>query len=354
MSELKDMCALVWHNGQLEQTGSSGMASFYQDGDYIRCDYGSSDGSDFILVIVQEIDAYEITCFIEGTKVLLRDPVTHEIYSKNIEDVKHFDYCAYWMPNLGRLTASRVIAPPITGECTEYDKLYFSDGSTVNVFGTQFFWHADEDRLVDWKKLTPEDRVCTFEGNLVNFVKSEHVISDKPVKHYTLMVFMGKYLANGIQVGDKRELFYPRMLDPVRKKYWDRLNDADQKHLIRVHQQGMKRRNWKFTEEYRNIVKPIEQKIADAEQVIKDMKEYLYNTDYLVTKLAEGLITEEEFAGVRAQRQQARDSINEHELILMELRAEYEQKKKEVHDLILGTHVPKFAGKFVGKSKAII
>lgn len=354
MGDLQKLATFVFNRGALLQYGSTGMVNVYAYDDYIICSYDSQDTWDRVFVHIQEIDEYEITCFIEGTPILLRNPITKEVYSKNIEDVKHFDYCAYWMPNLGRLTASRVIAPPIVGECTEYDKLYFSDGTEINVFGTQFFWHADKDKLVDWRKLTPEDRVCTSEGNLVHFVKSEHIVSDKPVKHYTLMVFMGKYLANGIQVGDKRELFYPRMIEPSRKRYWDKLTEADQKHLIRVHNQGMARRNWKFSPEYRSQVKPIDAEIAKYQAIIDAKKDYLDSTDYLVVKLMEGKITTDDFAPYEDLRQSARDEINAAEAQLEQLTAERTRIVKEVRDAILGTHVPKFAGKFVGKTKAIL
>lgn len=354
MGELSMLMTYVFNQGVLLQYGSSDAVNVYENSGYIVCSYDPASAWTSVFVHIQEIDAYEVTCFIEGTPILLRNPITKEVYSKNIEDVKHFDYCAYWMPNLGRLTASRVIAPPIVGECTEYDRLYFSDGTEVNVFGTQFFWHADKDMLVNWRKLTPEDRVCTSEGNLVHFVKSEHIVSDKPVKHYTLMVFMGKYLANGIQVGDKRELFYPRMIESSRKRYWDKLTEADQKHLIRVHNQGMTRRNWKSSPEYRSQVKPIDAEIAKYQGIIDAKKDYLDSTDYLVLKLMEGKITIDEFEPYKGLRQSARDEINAAEVQLEQLTAERTQIVKEIRDAILGTHVPKFAGKFVGKTKAIL
>ena len=48
-----------------------------------------------------------------------------------------------------------------------------------------------------------------------------------------------------------------------------------------------------------------------AEEQIRELKIQLENTDYKAIKYAEGLLTEEEYAEVKAQRQAWRERINE-------------------------------------------
>lgn len=43
---------------------------------------------------------------------------------------------------------------------------------------------------------------------------------------------------------------------------------------------------------------------------IAELKQYLFNTDYKAIKYAEGLLTAEEYAEIKAQRQAWRDEIN--------------------------------------------
>ena len=47
-----------------------------------------------------------------------------------------------------------------------------------------------------------------------------------------------------------------------------------------------------------------------ANQKINELKQKLYETDYQAIKYAEGVITEEEYAPMKAQRQEWRDEIN--------------------------------------------
>lgn len=44
---------------------------------------------------------------------------------------------------------------------------------------------------------------------------------------------------------------------------------------------------------------------------IAELKKALADTDYKAIKFAEGMLTEEEFAPIRAERQKMRDRINE-------------------------------------------
>ena len=58
--------------------------------------------------------------------------------------------------------------------------------------------------------------------------------------------------------------------------------------------------------------------IPDAQTEIATLKKQLSDTDYQAIKYAEGWITEEEYAPIKAERQTWRDRINELELIIIE------------------------------------
>ena len=68
-------------------------------------------------------------------------------------------------------------------------------------------------------------------------------------------------------------------------------------------------------EKFPNFVE-ITKKQYDSKISIVQIKENLANTDYQAIKYAEGQISEEDYAPIKAQRQAWRDEINELEKIL--------------------------------------
>lgn len=49
----------------------------------------------------------------------------------------------------------------------------------------------------------------------------------------------------------------------------------------------------------------------DRKQEIEDLKNHLADTDYIAIKHSEGLISDADYAAIKAQRQAWRDRINE-------------------------------------------
>ena len=121
---------------------------------------------------------------------------------------------------------------------------------------------------------------------------------------------MGRYMAGGIQVGDKRELILPRLLQPERVKYYRMLSKKDRENLKRAFSSGMDRRNWRFTKEYTDVQREYRRQRRALECEQKEAEDTLSGTDYQVIKLTEGELTEEEFAPTRARRREARDKVN--------------------------------------------
>jgi uncharacterized membrane protein len=63
-------------------------------------------------------------------------------------------------------------------------------------------------------------------------------------------------------------------------------------------------------------------KWTDKVEQITALKNKLRATDYLAIKYAEGMITEEEYAPMKAQRQAWRDEINRLEMELIDLKSQ--------------------------------
>lgn len=355
----------VLHNGQIvantvpyDYGGSSGyvFVSNNADGTVTVTGYASPSYYESVVcsvIPVRNFSQQTVTCFIEGTPVLLRNKDTGEVTEKNIEDVQAGDYLAFWSPAKGRLTQTRAVVPPVVGECDKYHRLSFSDGKTVDVFGNQFFWEIDRDQLINWTQLVPgESRVCTATGDIITYTGSEEVVPAAPVRHYTLMTFKGRYLAGGIQVGDKVELFYPRLTAPEYAEYWNGLTEGDRNYFKRAWAEGMHRRNWRFSREYEEATRELRAQCLATEKEIAERQRYLDSTDYQTAKLAEGLLTEEEYAPVRAQRQTARDAINTARNTLQVLKEELESAEQAVKAAVQSTLQKKYENAFAGKTRA--
>lgn len=326
------------------------------DETYIRFDNTSSANNPKTYIIFsQEVPEYATeTCVLADTQILTLDTATDTLVTKPVQDIKYGDTLAYWSPMKAGLIYNKVVMPPVVGDCTNYNRVYFSDGSTVDVFGTQFFWNCDKDLLVDYKKMTPSDRVCKSNGDIVNFDHYESLIAPTPVKHYTLMTDKGRYVANGIQTGDKVELFYPRLTHKENRQYWDALPEKTKKFFKKKHVEGMERRNWKYSTLYHETIGAYNDEKNQLDETIKEKQAYLDSTDYQVIKKMEGLLTDEEFAPVQATRQEARDAINVARDRIAELKATIKEKEAEVKATIYGKRKYTYHNAFEGKTRAVL
>lgn len=65
-------------------------------------------------------------------------------------------------------------------------------------------------------------------------------------------------------------------------------------------------------EDYEDIYRYVQPSDRErAENRIAELKLKLYNTDYIVIKIAEGVCTEDDYPGIKEHRQQWRDEIND-------------------------------------------
>lgn len=333
-------------------------------GDVTSAHYDSTTGKVFVgmgvqvsgqyLVIQYPLGQGDITCIVENTPILIKNRTTNELTTKLVQDIKVSDELAFWSPQAGGLSYNKVIMPVVVGDCTAYNKVCFSDGSYVNVYGNQLFWDVDKDAMISYKEMTTENRVCKQDGTIVHFDHIEEMVSDVVLKHYTIMTQYGKFIANGVQTGDKVELFYPRFQRDENLSYWMKLTDEQRQFYIDKYNDGLTRRNWFTSELYRETLYPLFKQKREQNKLLEEKQAYLDSTDYQVVKKMEGLLTDDEFAPVKAARQEARDAINAARDRIAELDTIIKEKEAEVKATIYGKRKYTYHNAFEGKTRAVL
>lgn len=345
----------TFENGQIKNSigGSLNSASYDSTASKVIVGMGEQISGQY-LVIQYPLGQGEITCIVENTSILIKDRSTNELTTKLVQDIKVGDELAFWSPKAGGLSYNKVIMPVGVGDCTAYNKVCFSDGSYVNVYGNQLFWDVDKDAMVSYKEMTTKNRVCKQDGTIVHFDHIEGMVSDAILKHYTIMTQYGKFIANGVQTGDKVELFYPRFQRDENLSYWMKLTDKQRQFYIDKYNDGLTRRNWFTSELYRETLYPLFKQKREQNKLLEEKQAYLDTTDYQVIKKTEGLLTDEEFAPVKAARQEARDAINVARARIAELEATIKEKEAEVKATIYGKRKCTYHNAFEGKTRAVL
>ena len=345
----------TFENGQIKNSIGGDLCSAQYDSTTGKVFVGMGDQiSGQYLVIQYPAGQGDTTCIVENTPILIKDRTTNELTTKLVQDIKVGDELAFWSPIAGGLSYNKVIMPVVVGDCTAYNKVCFSDGSYVNVYGNQLFWDVDKDAMISYKEMTTENRVCKQDGTIVHFNHIEEMVSDAVLKHYTIMTQYGKFIANGVQTGDKVELFYPRFQRDENLSYWMKLTDKERQFYIDKYNDGLTRRNWFTSELYRETLYPLFKQKREQNKLLEEKQAYLDSTDYQVVKKMEGLLTDEEFAPVKVARQEARDAINAARARIAELEATIKEKEAEVKATIYGKRKYTYHNAFEGKTRAVL
>lgn len=345
----------TFENGQIKNPIGGSLSSAFYDSTTGKVIVTMGDQvSGQYLVIQYPAGQGDITCIVENTPILIKDRTTNELTTKLVQDIKVGDELAFWSPIAGGLSYNKVIMPVVVGDCTAYNKVCFSDGSYVNVYGNQLFWDVDKDAMISYKEMTTENRVCKRDGTIVHFNHIEEMVSDAVLKHYTIMTQYGKFIANGVQTGDKVELFYPRFQRDENLSYWMKLTDKQRQFYIDKYNDGLTRRNWFTSELYRETLYPLFKQKREQNKLLEEKQAYLDSTDYQVVKKMEGLLTDEEFAPARVARQEARDAINAARARIAELDTTIKEKEAEVKATIYGKRKYTYHNAFEGKTRAVL
>ena len=345
----------TFENGQIKNPMVGNVCNAYYDSTTGKVIVGMGElASGQYLVIQYPAGQGDITCIVENTPILIKDRTTNELTTKLVQDIKVGDELAFWSPIAGGLSYNKVIMPVVVGDCTAYNKVCFSDGSYVNVYGNQLFWDVDKDAMISYKEMTTENRVCKRDGTIVHFNHIEEMVSDAVLKHYTIMTQYGKFIANGVQTGDKVELFYPRFQRDENLSYWMKLTDKQRQFYIDKYNDGLTRRNWFTSELYRETLYPLFKQKREQNKLLEEKQSYLDSTDYQVVKKMEGLLTDDEFAPVKVARQEARDAINIARDRIAELDTIIKEKEAEVKATIYGKRKYTYHNAFEGKTRAVL
>ena len=345
----------TFENGQIKNPMVGNVCNAYYDSTTGKVIVGMGElDSGQYLVIQYPAGQGDITCIVENTPILIKDRTTNELTTKLVQDIKVGDELAFWSPIAGGLSYNKVIMPVVVGDCTAYNKVCFSDGSYVNVYGNQLFWDVDKDAMISYKEMTTENRVCKRDGTIVHFSHIEEMVSDAVLKHYTIMTQYGKFIANGVQTGDKVELFYPRFQRDENLSYWMKLTDKQRQFYIDKYNDGLTRRNWFTSELYRETLYPLFKEKREQNKLLEEKQAYLDSTDYQVVKKMEGLLTDDEFAPVKVARQEARDAINTARDRIAELDTIIKEKEAEVKATIYGKRKYTYHNAFEGKTRAVL
>ena len=270
------------------------------------------------VLLYWEDDSLE-TCFIEGSDVCMADGTY-----KKIEDISLNDSVAFVDQETKQAGSAKVVMPPVVGTCNEYKQYVFSDGKQLNVYGDQRIWREDDSEYRYLSEFKIGEHTRDVNGNVIELVKVNYVTPNAPVKHIYLITDNCKYNVSGIMTAISEETKYDNLLLKRNKQYCP---DEEQMHQMakRVWRKRLNRTPWENPLGVRQINKE-KDGITVKTIEIDSLKKYLNDTDYIVMKHAEGVLSDEEFEYKKGKRQEARDQINN----LEDLVSQHENKIEEI------------------------
>ena len=247
------------------------------------------------------------TCFIKGSKVKLANGSY-----KNIENIVPGDQVVY-ITDAGVTSTTTVVAPPHQGFCTEYTNYIFEDGTVLPIYKDQGIWCEEKQAYVtvlEWEIGWTTKKV---DGTLTKLVSKELVTKtegSEDFEHYFLYTYNGNYSVNEVLTCTDRIRALNAYLDavahgstftlPVYQVTKWKKEIAIREHRIHpLHDAA-----------YKQIVNTIKKEIEANNVLINQNKKNLDNTDYKIQKYLEGVLSEEEYIAIKAQRQEWRDNIN--------------------------------------------
>lgn len=243
------------------------------------------------------------TCFIEGTQVLMADGS-----EKAIEEITVGDEVAFYDAKSGERKKTTIVLPPVGGKCREYNTYCFSDGTELNVYGEQRIWREEDREYRFLSEFTVGEHTRNAVGEVLQLTGVREVKTEQSVRHYYLLTGDGRYSVNAIQTVTSDQPKYFAFLKPQNAQYRP---DAEEMHRMA---RGVWKRILKRTPYNNPMAKEAIQAearvIGSGTEEIQRLKAYLTDTDYIVMKHAEGVLTDEEFEEKKTIRQNARDRIN--------------------------------------------
>ena len=256
-------------------------------------------------------------CLIEGTKILMADGS-----EKNIEDVVEGDSIKSYDPSTRQLCEAIVIANRETGRSNDYVNYYFEDGSFLTIFGDHLLYSANEGTARINTAWEPGWTGINANGEEVAFIGTEDVSGVGHKRHYDLHSSNKLYYANGILNAQSLTSDYTRFFNPEWPESYKAALKEDYDISVAVNQH-------KTNHKVGAQMVPILKELKKQKRLMDDNKKLLADSDYIVSKFTEGLISAAEWLKAKANRAGWRQLVNDAETAYNAAKARYNQFKSQ-------------------------
>ncbi len=251
-------------------------------------------------------------CLIEGTPIDMADGTT-----KAVEDVRTGDIVQSYDPATGEMTPAVVIGAYLTGESRNYAVYSFTNGKYLTVYGMHGIYSKGKGTTKDIRKITRDDKIVSIDGSIVQWIKSSDTFfAGEKKRRFNVVTSNNLYFANGILLGHKPYSKLQYALDigltvpnGIRTAWQE---DADAYNAYS---------DFLSKPEYHAEIAEASNNLSRANHIIAVNKQRLTNSDYLVQKFTEGLLSLGEWTAAKAKRATWRKEVNDNEVLRDESKA---------------------------------
>lgn len=263
----------------------------------------------------------EQICLIEGTKIKMADGS-----EKNIEDVQTGDMVLSYNPAKAKQIPAMALKSVRTGVAKDFDVLVYENGNYAEMYQEHSIYDTALGYPHSHKEWNVGDEGLMVDGpsRLIRKTTSRHAIIKE---RFVLVTSTGLYYANGILMG-----IWPSTKYNITKHscYGLNLPDAILNEFKREGELNDRSNTLEINPDFLSRSKTLQTTIYNLSKEIEDCKKNLLDTDYIVTKFTEGLISAAEWLKSKASRANWRSLINKDEGPLAEAMEQLEALKQQI------------------------
>ena len=263
----------------------------------------------------------EQICLIEGTKIKMADGS-----EKNIEDVQTGDMVLSYNPAKAEQIPAMALKSVRTGVAKDFDVLVYENGNYAEMYQEHSIYDTALGYPHSHKEWKVGDEGLMVDGpsKLIRKTTSRHAIIKE---RFVLVTSTGLYYANGILMG-----IWPSTKYNITKHscYGLNLPDAILNEFKREGELNDMSNTLEINPDFLSRSKTLQTTIYNLSKEIEDCKKNLLDTDYIVTKFTEGLISAAEWLKSKASRANWRSLINKDEGPLAEAIEQLEALKQQI------------------------
>lgn len=273
---------------------------------------------------IETIPSVGLTCLKEGTLVETDEG------SISVESIKPGDKIKCWSINKNEVFYDTVAIPPIKSSGTDFVRFIWSNGTIVDVCGDDRFFDLDKNRDVVTRECVIGMRSITCDGKIVTLEKKEERETLTPFNRYHIITLNGCKNGAGIRMGHpKGETWWYLKRDEY-VEYQSLINDKKREDLIKAHEKWLAEKNYFFSSEFIDAIKPIRDKIEEQTKIIREAENYLSDTKDASVQLMDDDITQEEFTNIVNTRKQKKLEISVAKTTIEKLENDYAVEKKKL------------------------